>query len=746
MNTRVPYLRRLLLVAALSSSCVMAHAAPLIANGGFESGFASWTLVDQLGSDGGFAVQSGTLSPVNGDPVPAPTAGLNAAMSDAGAPGAHVLYQDFVVPSGSNSGLLSFDLFIGNRGTFFATPATLDFSTPALNQRARVDIMLASADPFSLLAADILMQVYETAVGDALVSGYTTISRDISALLAANEGQTLRLRFAETDNLAPLQMGVDNISVEAVPAPGTALLAALALWVMVAMRANWARGRRGSPRRAPWLALVGALGSLPLAARADTIPVEMLDPNLQVETVLNTGLVQPIGITFLGSVNDYLVIEKASGQVKRVLGGILQATPVLDLAVNSNSERGLLSLVLHPNFPGTPYVYVRWTESSTGADSAAVAQVPLLGNRVDRYTWNGSTLSFDTNLISLRARQTDNVAVPGHPGTNNANENGNHNGGVMRFGPDGKLYIYSGDLGRRGWLQNLANGPFLTAPLVDDTFGGPAPDNAHLTGVILRLNDDGSTPADNPFFAAGASLGGEAGANIQKIFSYGHRNGFGMAFDPASGWLWETENADDAYAELNRVVPGLNGGWIQFAGPASRVPDWKLIEATQFGRALQQVRYPPTRAAYNATAAMSRLVMLPGAVYKDPELSWRYETGPSGTTFVQGTALGSAYQGSLWIGSARAFGQVGGTGGSLYRLKLTADRLNLDLSADPRLADRVADNLFRAQKFDGTESETLIIGRGFGITPSIEQGPDGFLYVVSLSDNTIYRIRPVAAP
>jgi glucose/arabinose dehydrogenase len=134
--------------------------------------------------------------------------------------------------------------------------------------------------------------------------------------------------------------------------------------------------------------------------------------------------------------------------------------------------------------------------------------------------------------------------------------------------------------------------------------------------------------------------------------------------------------------------------------------------------------------------------MLPGAVYKDPELSWRYEIGPSGTAFVNGTALGAAYAGSLWIGSARSFAQVGGTGGSLYRLRLTPDRLNLDLSADLRLADRVADNLFRAQKFEGTESETLLIGKGFGITPSIEQGPDGALYVVSLSDNLIYRISP----
>ena len=475
------------------------------------------------------------------------------------------------------------------------------------------------------------------------------------------------------------------------------------------------------------------------SAAADSIPAVLLDPNLQVTTYVGSGLTQPIGIVFIGR-EDALVLEKASGQVKRVIGGVVQATPVLDLAVNSNSERGLLSMVLHPNFPATPDVYVRWTESSTGSDTTGAANVPLLGNRVDRYVWNGSTLTFDRNVALLRSRQTDNVVVPGHDGTNNPNEQGNHNGGVMRFGPDGKLFVFMGDQGRRGWLQNLANGPFLTVPLVDDTFGGPAPDNAHLSGVILRLNDDGTTPADNPFFGVGAAIGGEVGSNVQRIFSYGHRNGFGMAFDPASGSLWETENADDAYSELNRVVPGMNGGWIQLAGPLSRIADFKLIEATQFARSLQQVRYPPTRIVYTAALAQARMFMLPGAVYRDPELSWRYEIGPSGTTFVQGNALGAEYAGTLWMGSSRSLQQVGGNGGSLYRIKLTADRLSVDVSADPRLADRVADNLFQATKFDGTESETLQIGRGFGTTPGIEQGPDGNLYVVSLTDNVIYRI------
>lgn len=98
----------------------------------------------------------------------------------------------------------------------------------------------------------------------------------------------------------------------------------------------------------------------------------------------------------------------------------------------------------------------------------------------------------------------------------------------------------------------------------------------------------------------------------------------------------------------------------------------------------------------------------------------------------------------MWIGSSRSFQQVSAIGGSLYRLKLTADRLHVDVNADPRLAGHVAGNLFRAQKFDGTESETLLIGTGFGITQSIEQGPDGNLYVVSITDGAICRISRVA--
>jgi glucose/arabinose dehydrogenase len=152
--------------------------------------------------------------------------------------------------------------------------------------------------------------------------------------------------------------------------------------------------------------------------------------------------------------------------------------------------------------------------------------------------------------------------------------------------------------------------------------------------------------------------------------------------------------------------------------------------------ALQQARFPPTRLADSPDNAWNQLFMLPGAIFVEPELSWKYEVAPAGTTFVKGSALGAHHDGTLWIGSARAFSQVGGTGGSLHRITLSRNRLNVDVS-DPRLADRVADNL---TKFSPVESESLIIGTGFGTTPSIEQAPDGSLYVVSITDGTIYEI------
>lgn len=442
----------------------------------------------------------------------------------------------------------------------------------------------------------------------------------------------------------------------------------------------------------------------------------MLDPNLTVSTVL-TGLNQPISLAFLGA-NDFFVLEKTSGKVQRIVNGILQST-VLDLAVNGASERGLLGIALHPGFATNGFVYLFWTESSTGADTTNIDQITLLGNRVDRYIWNGSTLTFDQNLIKLRALQQD----------ANQSSAGNHNGGVLRFGLDGKLYIIFGDNGRRGFLQNITSG----GPVPDDQFGGPEPDNSHLTGVILRLNDDGSTPSDNPFFNVSSGLSSEAAANVKKVFAYGIRNSFGMAFDPLTGNLWTQENGDDAFDEINRVRRGFNSGWIQSMGPLNRVADFKSIETTYGNGRLQQLRWPPSNIADTPQDALARLYTLPGAQYSDPEFSWKFAVAPAAIGFVKGRGLGPQFEGNLFVGASRATL----LNGYLFRFKLTDDRQRFTFN-DPRLADLVADN---NDKFDVNESESLLIGRDFGVTTDIQTGPNGNLFVVSLSNGSVYEIK-----
>jgi glucose/arabinose dehydrogenase len=603
------------------------------------------------------------------------------------------------------------------------------------------------------------------------------------------------------------------------------------------------------------------IAGVAVTASAQPNAPSLVDPNLRVRTVV-TGLNQPTSMAFLGA-NDLFVLEKASGKVQRVVNGTIAST-VLDLNVNSASERGLLGIALHPGFPSNPGVYLYWTESSTSADSGQLADVMLLGNRVDRYIWNGSTLTFDRNLIHLRALQED----AGQPAR------GNHDGGVIRFGPDGKLYIYMGDNGRRGQMQNLPDGPGPAGNMPDDQFGGPEPDNAHLTGMILRLNDDGSAPNDNPFFRAGALRGGEVGANLQKVFAYGIRNGFGMSFDPVSGNLWEAQNGDDTFTELNRVEPGVNLGWVQVMGPLARIAQFKEIETSSAFFGLQQIRWSPTNIADTAQEALARMFMVfeggdafgsvmtgaeevppvttdaaamamfalnsdgtlsyelraagpianvtaahihlgaraqngpvvlflfssgspqnfqtgdlissgtvndsnviarpnftptiaelverirqqrayanlhttahpggevrgqvfvsdrePVSHYSDPEFSWKFEVAPAALGFINSRALGPQYQGDMVTGAAR----TNLLGGQLFRFNLTGNRQKVG-TGDPRLADGVADNL---EKFEITESESLLFGTNFGVATDIQTGPSGNLYVVSLSDGVIYEI------
>lgn len=452
------------------------------------------------------------------------------------------------------------------------------------------------------------------------------------------------------------------------------------------------------------LGLVAALGT----REANAQPV-LADPNLEAVPVA-TGLNQPVNMAFTGP-NDFFVLEKATGRVQYYVNNALVGT-VLDLGVNSASERGLLGIALHPNFPSNPGVYLYWTQSSTGADSTSLAEVPLLGNRVDRFEWNGLTLTHSANILMLRSYQED----AGQP------LRGNHNGGVIRFGPDGKLYVMIGDNGRRGYLQNN-----LMGPDPDDQFGGPAPDAAHTTGCIFRVNDDGSIPVDNPFVNFPKS------STMRKVYAFGVRNGFGMAFDPATGYLWTQENGDDTFDEMNRVTAGFNGGWVQVMGPISRVNQFREIEMNFGNGLLQQIRWPTSNVATHPILAYKHMWHPAGSHYQDPLFSWKYAVAPAAINFINTDSLGEEYAGSMLVGASRTTLR----NGYMFLMPMSKDRTDFSFT-DPRLNDRVADN---PDKFTLDESESLLFATDFGVVTAIETGPSGRVFAVALDKGTVIEIR-----
>jgi len=468
----------------------------------------------------------------------------------------------------------------------------------------------------------------------------------------------------------------------------------------------------GSPTVTP---APGASDQPPSSTEPSAGPV-MTDTSLGVE-VAASGLTEPTALAFIGA-GDFFVTEKSTGQVHHVIDGQV-SEPVVDLAVNFFDERGLLGIALHPDFASNGFVYLYWTESAKGesgdgmfgADTDDAKTLPDLGNRVDRFIWDGTKLSWDRNLVKLRSNTLDTDT--------SGRIRGNHDAGPIVFGQDGKLFIIIGDQNQRSQLQNL---PDLAAP-----------DDKNLTGVVLRLNDDGSIPEDNPFFTVGAALGGEAGENVQMIWTYGVRNSFGLAIHPVTGDLWETENGDDSWDEVNIFPAGSNSGWIQLIGPPERFAEFKQIEMDSED-GMDNKDFPPDKLAADANEAQQRMLVLEGSAYVPPVFAWKHPVAVTSIGFVTDETLGASSSNTAWLGTVLT--------DSLYRYPLAADGSGFDFAGDTGLGDRVDDN---TEKGDVGESAKYVVGTGFGVVTGIVHAPDGLLYVSSISAGAVYRIGPADA-
>jgi glucose/arabinose dehydrogenase/plastocyanin len=439
----------------------------------------------------------------------------------------------------------------------------------------------------------------------------------------------------------------------------------------------------------------------------------MIDEALGVEVVAS-GLELPTGIAFIGD-DDALLLEKATGEVHRLSGGEL-GDPVLDLAVNFFDERGLLGIAVHPDFADNGYVYLYWTWSGEGEgddgllgpDTEEPTAVPELGNRVDRFVWDGEALTWDMNIVEMRSNTLDSDT--------SGRIRGNHDGGQMAFGQDGTLFFVNGDQNLRGELQNI------------DGQGGL--DVANWTGVVVRVNDDGSIPEDNPFVEAASQLDGEAAENLARTWAYGVRNSFGLAVHPETGDLWETENGDDSWDEVNIFPAGANSGWWQLMGPSERFDEYRELEvASEDGTDV--AAYPPDQLADSADAALDRLTAYEGSQFVEPVFAWKHPPAVTSIALVTDDALGESSANTAWVGTVLT--------DSLLRYPLADDGSGFDLGDDEGLADLVDDN---ASKGDLGESEPYVVGRGFGIVTHIVQGPDGMIYVVGHDSGNVYRIGP----
>ena len=418
--------------------------------------------------------------------------------------------------------------------------------------------------------------------------------------------------------------------------------------------------RRGSIALALLLGLGGAT-----AAQAQT----MTDPSLTVDTIVpaGAGLNQPTTMTFLGP-NDFLVTEKATGRVRRVMGNppTLQPGFVLDVNVNSSSERGLLGSAIAPGSPARVFLYYTEAQGSDGGTA--------LGNRVYRYDWDPGTGTLINPLLVLD--------LPVTPGPN-------HDAGVILIEPGtGLLYAMIGDLNRNGQLQNFPS--------------GPAPDD---TGVIFRVNQDGTAAAGNPFTpycsvtttqtcasTANCPGGQTCITQVARYFSYGVRNGFGLEFDRANGQLWMSENGPSDFDELNKVNSGWNGGWEQIWGPGNPAVRWDVPGA--------------------------------GNTYSPPEFSWQQIVVPTGVNFPYAMTWGPNYNDKILVTTQS---------GNIYSFPLNAARDGLDVAQlPPALQDLVANTT--------TEANLVRIGQGFGAATDLEIGPDLHLYLVDITGR-IFRIR-----
>ena len=358
------------------------------------------------------------------------------------------------------------------------------------------------------------------------------------------------------------------------------------------------------------------------------------------------GLVYPWALAFLPN-GDILVTEQGRNTLRIVRKGVLDPAPITGLPPGITSTRrdtAGVEIALNPRFAENRLVYVAYWKPRPGTEDVKTAV--LVRARFD----GGSTLA-DVREIFASSSWTDGPAAA-----------------RIAFGRDGKLYMA---IGAPGFTERLGSTSW-------------AQDPAEYGGKVLRLNDDGSTPEDNPFV-------GRPGYK-PEIFALGIRNAIGLIVHPETGELWETENGPQGGDEVNVIRRGLNYGWpvITYGRAYTSDPDGK-----KSGIAPPNVQ-PPTSA--------------PGM--EEPVTFYKPSIAISGMAFYTGDKF-PLWKGNLFVG--------GLAGTQLSRI------------------------VFNRQGLE-TRREALLLDMRQRIR-DVRQGPDGLLYLTTdMPDGAILKIEPAPEP
>ena len=459
----------------------------------------------------------------------------------------------------------------------------------------------------------------------------------------------------------------------------------------------------------PWMngfVTVGDVEFTEPSMKADfkTLPI-VLDSNFKIEEFVS-GLFVPVNMQFVG--DDLLVIEKNSGMVRHIKDNVLLDSPVLDVEVSNYGEHGLLGITSVEN-----NVFLFFTEAYHDGGRA-------LENRVYQYSWDGSNL---VNPVLLKT-------IPGFERE--------YVGGEMVSDLSGNIFAVTGENYKIGLLQNTPeNESYRHFSSVASTDEKNKRTISHSFNHLLSCSkisfqqyttnpfgwqseqpDLSENPPETNLFNILGNLNSCLRQFYYENFSNGHwedtstiiqiqpkgeyaaigiRNSFGLAVDPKTGFMWDTENGPDVFDEINLIENKFNSGWSKIQGPSN-------------GKSLPII---PEYSEY---------------VYSEPEFSWEIPVGVTAIEFPNSNDF-KEYGDFLFVADTNK--------GIIYKFKLDETRTKF-IFESPHLQDRVLNAL---PDSSGNEPmDEIVFAKNLGLISDMKFGPDGALYVISLMEGKIYKI------